>query len=61
MNYSPGLPQDAKHLKSYSENRAKILLESHLGVKFHSQYIIFIIFLLLKPAALAQTGKQICI
>ena len=32
MEYSPGLPQDAKSLRSCSWNRAKMLLKCHLGM-----------------------------
>ena len=37
MEHSPGL-EDTKSLRSWSGNRAKMLLEGHLGIKCHSQY-----------------------
>ena len=39
MEYSPGLPQDTKSLRSCSGDRAKMLLKCQLRIKCHSQYI----------------------
>ena len=39
MEYSPGLLQNTKSLRSCSWNRGKMFLKSHLGIKCHSQYI----------------------
>ena len=38
MEYLPGLPQDTKPLRCCFGNRAKMRLQSHLGIKCHSQY-----------------------
>ena len=38
MEYLPGLPQNTKPLRSFSGNRVKMLLKSHLGIKCYSQY-----------------------
>ena len=39
MEYSPGLSQDTKSLRTCSVIRAKTLLKGHLGIKSHSKYI----------------------
>ena len=44
MEYLAGL-QDTKPLRSCSGNRAKMLLKSHLGIKYHSEYNNVIRFL----------------
>ena len=39
MDYSTGLPQDAKPLRSWSGNQAKMFFKRPLGILSHSKYI----------------------